>query len=72
MVVSQEINWKTFYNSHPEHGVCYKGRLLVNFRIESKLPASRAERNKDRVEPFRRKIKPLKLVFEPKTQHLQQ
>ena len=71
MIVQNELNWKTYYNSNPEHGVCYKGRLLANFRIETKLPASRAEKYKDRVEPFRRKIKPLKLNFEPKTQQLQ-
>jgi hypothetical protein len=49
-----EINWYKFYNDVPDLAPSYKGRMLVQFRMEKDRPLKYAE---DDVEPFRRKIK---------------
>lgn len=48
----------------PDKASSFKGRALLKFRIESKRPE---KYDKPEVEPFRRRIKPLKLSQEPKT-----
>ena len=62
-----EINWKEFYNRNPDKGVSFKGRVLVNFRIENKRPKSRET---DEIVSFRRKIKPLRPINEPSSRLL--
>ena len=32
-LVEGEMDWKEYYNSNPEKGVCFKGRVLVEFKI---------------------------------------
>ena len=53
------IDAKTFYNVTPEKASQFKGRVLLNYRIEDKLPSQKyIDRYKDKIESFRRKIKP--------------
>jgi hypothetical protein len=56
-LVEGEMDWKEYYNSNPEKGVCFKGRVLVEFKIKSKRPPKYESSD---VAPFRRKIPALR------------
>jgi hypothetical protein len=49
----------------PEKASSFKGRCLMRFRIESRRPE---KYDKPEVQPFKRKVKPLKRTQEPPTQ----
>jgi hypothetical protein len=49
---------KDFYNHSPEKASMYKGRVLVNVRIEDSRPSRQDNDLKDKIIPFRRKVKP--------------
>lgn len=52
------VNYYTLYNNVPERASAYKGRALLQFRIET--PQNRPKKfRKAEIKPFRRKIKAL-------------
>ena len=58
-VTTGAIDPRTFYNVTPDKASQFKGRVLLNYRIEDKLPSQKyIDRYKDKIESFRRRIKP--------------
>ena len=61
------FDWKEYYNKFGDHAPFYRGRVLLQQRIATKEEG--LEKNKDKQEPFKRKVKKLDRKLEPPTTH---
>lgn len=53
-MVGGEMDWKNWYNNVPERAPCYKGRVLLSFRVEEKRPS---KFETPEVKPFLRSLR---------------
>eukprot|EP01038_Epipyxis_sp_PR26KG_P004421 gene4421-6250_t len=51
--ISSDIDWKEFYNGVPDRASTFKGRVMIQWRIESKRPPKYEERAE--IKPFKRR-----------------
>lgn len=58
------VDFKHLYNTFPDQGSNFKGRVLLSYRIESQRPK---KYDKDEIEPFRRSCRKLSAKQEPPT-----
>jgi hypothetical protein len=61
----EDVDYTDLYNTYPEKGPAFKGRLLVTQRIEIQRPK---KFDKEEIEPFRRSVPRLGAQYEPKSQ----